>query len=96
MSSALSYFYPSVFFLQTIAPVELECQTLKFTTALLVDARAQLSLNVHMVVQIPLDLIEWVIDYLHDDKHALYACSLVHPDWLPTARYHTFRSVELQ
>ena len=40
---------------------------------------------------VPQELINYVIDFLHDNEYALYACSLVCHDWLPTSRHHKFR-----
>lgn len=49
-----------------------------------------------MIVQLPLEHIEWIIDHLYDDKQTLCSCSLVNHDWLPGARYHKFWSVTLE
>lgn len=47
-------------------------------------------------VEIPLELIDNIMDHLHDDKHTLTRSSLVCRAWLPSTRYHLFRSVFLQ
>lgn len=41
----------------------------------------------------PQELIDTIIDFLHDDKPSLYACSLVCRDWLETSRIHKFSSL---
>lgn len=38
----------------------------------------------------PPELTDRIIDHLHDDNRSLSACSLVHRNWLPSARYHRF------
>ncbi|PCH43746.1 hypothetical protein WOLCODRAFT_164690 [Wolfiporia cocos MD-104 SS10] len=43
--------------------------------------------------QIPQELCEFFIDYLHDDTRALSACSLTCRAWLLTARYHRFHAI---
>lgn len=43
----------------------------------------------------PQELINTTIDYLQHDKAALQKCSLVHPMWLDTARFHLFRSLRI-
>lgn len=40
----------------------------------------------------PQELIDIIIDFLHDDKPSLYACSLVCHNWLETSRIHKFSS----
>lgn len=42
---------------------------------------------------IPPELVDIVIDHLHDDRQALLACSLVCRAWLPSCRFHKFGSV---
>ncbi|OBZ67401.1 hypothetical protein A0H81_12550 [Grifola frondosa] len=41
------------------------------------------------------DLINRILDCLHDDMPTLSACSLVSRSWLPRCRSHKFRSVDL-
>jgi hypothetical protein len=53
-------------------------------------------LTLTIMVQLPQELVDWVIDYLHDDPDELYACSLVCRDWLPSSRYHKFGTILLQ
>ena len=40
----------------------------------------------------PPELVDQTIDYLHEDKESLKACSLVSRQWLNTTRHHLFRS----
>jgi hypothetical protein len=47
------------------------------------------------MVQLPPELIDAILDHLHDDKRALSACSLVHTTWTHTARYHLFADVRI-
>lgn len=42
---------------------------------------------------IPPELIDQIIDYLHNDPKSLNACALAARDWLPSTRYHRFRSI---
>ena len=42
---------------------------------------------------LPQELVDYIIDYLHDDKSALASCACTHPTWVDTARHHLFKSV---
>ena len=42
---------------------------------------------------IPPELIDQIIDYLYNDSKSLNACALAARDWLPSTRYHRFRSI---
>ncbi len=42
---------------------------------------------------IPPELSDYVIDFLHDDRPSLKACSLTCRTWHPAARHHLFRTV---
>lgn len=44
---------------------------------------------------IPPELSDHIIDFLHDDRRALKACSLTCRTWYPTSRYHLYRKVHL-
>ncbi|EJF62660.1 hypothetical protein BD309DRAFT_835642, partial [Dichomitus squalens] len=44
---------------------------------------------------LPLELEHMIIGYLHADKSALKAASLVCKDWTCAARRHLFRSVSV-
>jgi len=44
---------------------------------------------------VPPELVDSIIDYLHDDSVALKNCSLVCHSWIPSSRYHLFRQVSL-
>lgn len=46
-----------------------------------------------MPPQLPYELSDHIIDFLHDDKGALFSCSLTCQAWLPAARYHLFNHV---
>jgi len=46
--------------------------------------------------RLPLELIELIIDHLHDDSVALKACSLVSRTFLQPARVHLFENIELR
>ncbi len=46
-----------------------------------------------MVLHTPSDIIETIVDILHDDKRALTACTLVSSAWLPRSRFNLFRSL---
>ncbi|KAM5544371.1 hypothetical protein V8D89_002031 [Ganoderma adspersum] len=47
----------------------------------------------HLALPIPLELVEYAIDSLQDDIHALTACALVSRALLPRARFHIWREV---
>ncbi len=47
------------------------------------------------IADIPAEILEMVLDFLHDDTSTLYASSLVARDWLFATRYHTFSRVIL-
>ena len=49
-----------------------------------------------MSSSIPPELIDQIIDHLHNDPKSLSACALTARDWLPSARYHRFRSIRLR
>ncbi|OCH95832.1 hypothetical protein OBBRIDRAFT_800394 [Obba rivulosa] len=44
---------------------------------------------------VPPELSDYIIDFLHNDPASLKACSLVHRSWVPTARLHIFENVNL-
>ncbi|KAJ2962267.1 hypothetical protein NUW54_g14341 [Trametes sanguinea] len=46
--------------------------------------------------QIPLELTDCIIDFLHKDARALASCAIVCRAWTPAARFHLFRSIVLQ
>jgi hypothetical protein len=43
--------------------------------------------------RLPQELCDYVIDYLHCNRAALKACSLVCKDWLPASRLHLSRAI---
>jgi hypothetical protein len=43
----------------------------------------------------PQELCDVIIDYLHDDKLALIACSTVCKNWLPSCRFHLYSTIHL-
>jgi hypothetical protein len=44
---------------------------------------------------IPQELVDYIIDHLHNDKPSLAACSLVCRDWIPPSRYHFLPKLSL-
>ena len=42
---------------------------------------------------LPAELLDHVVDYLHDTKHALRNCCLVSKSWIPRTRTHLFANV---
>ncbi|KAH9928499.1 uncharacterized protein BXZ73DRAFT_90570 [Epithele typhae] len=46
--------------------------------------------------RLPPELCDETIDHLWDDIDSLRACSLTCKDWLPSSRFHLFRSVRLR
>jgi hypothetical protein len=42
---------------------------------------------------LPQEITDHIIDFLHDDREALYACSLVCRKWVPSSRTHLFWAV---
>ncbi|KAI0786724.1 hypothetical protein C8Q75DRAFT_264148 [Abortiporus biennis] len=50
----------------------------------------------HMGIEsFPQELLDHIIDFLHDDKKALCTCSLICRSFLQTARYHLWRSLHI-
>ncbi|KZT65546.1 hypothetical protein DAEQUDRAFT_731233 [Daedalea quercina L-15889] len=47
-------------------------------------------------LELPLELLEYTVDYLHDDVHALRTCSLTCQSLLPVTRLHLFRCIILR
>ena len=45
--------------------------------------------------ELPAELIDTVVDFLHDDEESLANCSLVCREWLPATRYHIFNNLLL-
>lgn len=44
---------------------------------------------------LPPEVVDTILDHLHDDHRTLRQCSLVSSQWLPTSRFHAFSSVTL-
>ena len=44
-------------------------------------------------IQLPQEIIDQVIDHLHDDLSSLRVCTLVRTSWLPSSSLHLFRCV---
>lgn len=42
-----------------------------------------------------LEVLEYIVDFLHDDADALQMCSLICQRLLPTTRLHLFRRIKL-
>jgi len=45
------------------------------------------------VYSIPQELVDIIIDYLHNDGGALRICALVCKNWIPCSRYHLFEKI---
>lgn len=45
---------------------------------------------------LPRELVDNIIDHLHDDSNTLKACSLVCRDWLPSSHWHLFCEVRMK
>ncbi|KAF9480974.1 hypothetical protein BDN70DRAFT_578100 [Pholiota conissans] len=43
--------------------------------------------------RLPTEVVDIIIDFLHNDKRSLAACSLVARNWLPSSRYHLIPSI---
>lgn len=50
---------------------------------------------IYLAVSEVSELVDIIIDYLHEDKPSLGACGAVCKSWLPPSRYHLFSSVRL-
>ncbi|KAJ7162978.1 hypothetical protein C8R46DRAFT_999382 [Mycena filopes] len=48
------------------------------------------------MLDLPQELIDRIIDELHDDWHSLAACGLVCWEWVPASRFHLFSEITLQ
>ncbi|KDQ06699.1 hypothetical protein BOTBODRAFT_192913 [Botryobasidium botryosum FD-172 SS1] len=46
-------------------------------------------------LELPSELIDLIIDHLHDEKPTLKICALVCRDWVAPSRFHLFRSIRL-
>lgn len=46
--------------------------------------------------RLPPELVDIIIDHLHNDKRSLAACSLVCKEWRSSARYHLFANITLK
>lgn len=45
--------------------------------------------------RVPLELSDYIIDFLHDDPQALRACASTCHAWAPASRFHLFRTASL-
>ena len=45
---------------------------------------------------LPPELLDYVVDFLHDTKYALRNCCLVSKSWIPRARQHLFAHVQFE
>ncbi|KAF8149395.1 hypothetical protein B0H34DRAFT_733595 [Crassisporium funariophilum] len=50
----------------------------------------------HSPPRLPQELIDHILDHLHDDSVALNNCALVCQAWLPTSRLHLFSKISLK
>ncbi|PIL34447.1 hypothetical protein GSI_03223 [Ganoderma sinense ZZ0214-1] len=48
------------------------------------------------ILRLPLEITDMVVDFLHDDVKSLQACSLISRSWLPSSRFHLFRSCTIK
>jgi len=48
-----------------------------------------------MAMAMPPEIVDRIIDYVHDDTKTLIACSLVARDWVPSTRLHLFTKFSL-
>lgn len=44
---------------------------------------------------IPIELSDYILDFLHEDRKALKKCSLICRSWYPSARYHLYSRIYL-
>ncbi|TCD66257.1 hypothetical protein EIP91_001620 [Steccherinum ochraceum] len=49
--------------------------------------------NVDDQPRLPPELVDYVLDYLHDDKTTLIACASVSKSWVDSSRYHLFSTI---
>ncbi len=49
-----------------------------------------------MPVPLPPELVDAVVDHLHDDKLALATYSLLSHTWIPPSRFHLFHTIILR
>jgi len=45
---------------------------------------------------LPPEILDYIVDFLHDDPNALKGCCLVSESWVPRTRKHLFAEVELR
>ena len=58
---------------------------------------ARASLGLAMTISyIPQELIDLILEYLHNDKRALAVCSLVRRSWIPSSSRELFRELSLR
>lgn len=48
-----------------------------------------------MTLELPSEIIDLIIDHLHDDKRSLRACSQICRQWRPACQYHLFSRIEI-
>src|ERR1700733_11439966 len=48
-----------------------------------------------MTARLPPELIDRIIDFLHDDKRRLSVCSFCCRNWVPTSRLHYIESMDI-
>lgn len=51
--------------------------------------------NDKRAMRIPPEIVDQIIDYVHDDVKSLTACSLISRDWVPSTRLHLFAKLSL-
>jgi len=64
-----------------------------------IDTTTQTSsawLLVYHMTELPNEIQDRILDFLHDSKPTLRACALVCRAWVPTSRYHIFSDITLR
>jgi hypothetical protein len=59
------------------------------------DTRSKMPFSSLPSWNIPQELLDYIIDFLHDDYSALTCCSSVSRQWHTSTRYHLFSSIKL-
>ncbi|KAJ3520615.1 hypothetical protein NM688_g9137 [Phlebia brevispora] len=61
--------------------------------ALSTEADSTASLNEQRRMKLPQELSDMIVDFLHDDRDTLKACSLVCRAWVPSSHLHLFYAI---
>jgi hypothetical protein len=57
--------------------------------------RLQPKVHIEPRARIAPEITDWIIDFLHNDRPTLEACSLICKAWLPARRFHLFSTFSL-